>query len=83
MASDITPLGSDPAAPLTPPPTDEKALPIIATVLRLLRQIQQDSQSLSSWVEYPLKPNDYVHFTRLLESDRSLWGYVEDKVRSV
>lgn len=81
MASDITPPGSDPVTPLTPPPTEEKAPPIVTKVLRFLRQHQQGHRPQSSWVEYPLKPNEYVDFTKLLGSDERLSGYVKDKVR--
>ncbi|KAB8240717.1 hypothetical protein BDV35DRAFT_108602 [Aspergillus flavus] len=81
MASDITPPGSDPVTPLTPPPTEEKASPIVTKVLRLLRQHRQGYRPQSYWVEYTLKPNEYVDFTKLLGSDERLSGYVKDKVR--
>ncbi|EAL86725.1 uncharacterized protein AFUA_7G08520 [Aspergillus fumigatus Af293] len=81
MASDITPPGSDLVTPLTPPPTEEKASPIVTKVLRHLRQHQQGHRPQSSWVEYPLKPKEYVDFTNLLGSDGRLSGYVKDKVR--
>lgn len=81
MASDITPPGSDPVTPLTPPPTEEKTPPVITRLLRLLRHHQEGQRPQNSWVKYPLKPNDYVDFTSLLESDKSLPAYVKDKVR--
>jgi hypothetical protein len=80
MASDITPPGSDPVTPLTPP-TEEKAPPIVTKVLRLLRQHKQGHRLQRSWVEYPLTPNEYVDFTKLLGSDERLSRYVKDKVR--
>ena len=81
MASDVTPPGSYSGTLLTPPPTEERARPIIAPALRILRQHQLGELPDSPWVEYKFSPNDYVNFTRLLESDPSLCKYVDDKIR--
>ena len=81
MATDVTPPGSVFEPPLTPPPTAEKAWsPSAERVVKHLR-LHRAHHQLSPWWEIRLQPRIYVQILDILDTDKSLRSYVEDKVR--
>ena len=83
MALDITPPGSVRVPPLTPPPTEEKPLPLVFETFGLIRRHFLGDRLPGFWKEYYLKPEDYVEVQRRLERDKALQSYEENKVRRV
>jgi hypothetical protein len=83
-SSTVTPPNSFAAGPLTPPFTNEKPASQVTAVLRLLRR-RRDGLPIphEPWKAIPFSIADFKELHRRLEEDKSLWGYVNDKVRCV
>ena len=80
----ITPPSSFVDAPLTPPPTDEKAFTQAPRVIALFKDIQAGRHiKQHPWTEFQLAREEYDEIERRLRRDESLLGYVKDKIRCV
>jgi hypothetical protein len=80
----ITPPSSFIDAPLTPPPTDEKAFTQAPRVIALFKDIQAGRHiKQHPWTEFQLARKEYEEIERRLRRDESLLGYVKDKIRRV
>jgi hypothetical protein len=80
----ITPPSSFVGAPLTPPPTDEKASAQAPRVIALFKDIQAGRHiKHHPWTEFQLAQGEYDEIERQLSQDKSLFGYVQDKIRCV
>jgi hypothetical protein len=80
----ITPPSSFVDAPLTPPPTNEKAFTQAPRVIALFKDIQAGRDiNQHPWTEFQLAQEEYDEVERRLEQDESLLGYVKDKIRCV
>src|SRR5271155_44714 len=80
----ITPPSSFVGAPLTPPPTDEKAFTQAPRVIALLRDIQAGRHTNQNpWISFQLAQGEYDETKRRLRQDESLFGFVKDKIRYV
>jgi hypothetical protein len=80
----ITPPLSFVEAPLTPPPTDEKAFTQAPRVIALFKDIQAGKHiKQHPWTEFQLAQEEYDEIERRLRRDESLLGYVKDKIRCV
>ncbi|KAF2105498.1 hypothetical protein BDV96DRAFT_509271 [Lophiotrema nucula] len=78
----ITPPSSFVRAPLTPPPTDEKAFTQAPRVIALFNDIQAGRHiSGHPWTEFQLARGEYDEIERQIRRDGSLFGYVKDKIR--
>lgn len=78
----ITPPLSFVGAPLTPPPTDEKAFAQAPRVIALFKDIQAGRYiKHHPWTEFQLTQGEYNKIERQLSRDKSLFGYVQDKIR--
>ncbi|KFY32935.1 hypothetical protein V495_08593 [Pseudogymnoascus sp. VKM F-4514 (FW-929)] len=81
VSEKVTPPGSF-TAPLTPPPTDQKPTTSVVNVLQYMRGRKNGRNvSKSSWLEWKLQPSEYDELLCLLKNDKSLWVFVETKVR--
>lgn len=68
--------------PLTPPPTSEKASPVVTSILTEIRARQAGHNRLPEpWVEYPLNEDQYGELLRQIRSDETLPGYVREELR--
>jgi len=75
--------------PLTPPGTDEKASPSSTfpgakQIVALFKEIKSGHVGESQpWKKFQLEPKEYGEIERLLlaDTDASLWGFVDDKIR--
>lgn len=82
LMDEITLPGSFLNPPLTPPPTEKKELSRSAqAVLDCLELHRAGQRPPQSWWQHRLVPDDYREVLRVLDGDKSLQGYVEDKVR--
>ncbi|KAJ5595528.1 uncharacterized protein N7459_001736 [Penicillium hispanicum] len=81
MATEITPPGSFHEHSPTPPPTKER--PLSRSAQRVLNnfKLHRAGQRPQFWWQCRLALNDYTEALRVLDSESSLRGYVEDKVR--
>jgi hypothetical protein len=80
----ITPPSSFVDAPLTPPPTDEKAFTQAPRLIALFKDIQAGRHiKQHPWTEFQLAREEYDEIERRLRRDESLLGYVKDKIRFV
>jgi hypothetical protein len=80
----ITPPSSFVVAPLTPPPTDEKAFTQAPRVIALFKDIEAGKHiKQHPWTEFQLTQGEYDEIERRLKRDEWLWGFVKDKVRYV
>ena len=80
----ITPPSSFVVAPLTPPPTDEKAFTQAPRVIALFKDIEAGRHIQQyPWTEFQLIQGEYDEIERRLERDEWLWGFVKDKIRCV
>jgi hypothetical protein len=80
----ITPPSSFVDAPLTPPPTDEKAFTQAPRVIALFKDIQAGRHiKQHPWTEFQLARGEYDEIECRLRRDESLLGYVKDKIRCV
>ena len=80
----ITPPSSFAGAPLTPPPTDEKAFTQASRVVALFKDIQAGRHiERGPWTSFQLAGGEYEEIERQIRRDESLFGYVEDKIRCV
>ena len=72
----ITPPSSFVDAPLTPPPTDEKAFTQAPRVIALFKDIQAGRHiKQHPWTEFQLAREEYDEIERRLRRDESLLGY--------
>src|SRR6266516_546999 len=78
----VTPPNSFVATPLTPPPTDEKPNLTVSKVIQLFRNHKAGKRS-DPWTVIQLEEGNYQGIESQLRADESLWGYVNDKIRSV
>ena len=78
-----TPPESFTSPPLTPPPTDEKSKSVVSAILRVIKNYKAGKASTGSSAEFRLEPEGYKNLLQKLQSDsdESLWGFVEDKLR--
>jgi len=80
----ITPPSSFVDAPLTPPPSVEKAFTQALRVITLFKDIQAGRHvKQHPWTEFQLARGEYEELVCRLRRDESLFGYVEDKIRCV
>jgi hypothetical protein len=80
----ITPPSSFVDAPLTPPPTDEKAFTQAPRVIALFKDIKARRHiKQHPWIEFQLARGEYDEIERQLSRDEFLFGYVKDKIRCV
>lgn len=80
----ITPPSSFVDAPLTPPPTDEKAFTQAPRIISLLKDIQAGRHiEVLPWTVFQLARGEYEDFQRRLHQDELLFGYAKDKIRCV
>ncbi|KAF2802115.1 uncharacterized protein BDZ99DRAFT_492279 [Mytilinidion resinicola] len=78
----ITPPSSLIDAPLTPPPTNEKAFTQVPRVIALFKDIQAGRHTKQHpWIEFQLARGEYDEIERQLRRDEPLFGYVKDKIR--
>jgi hypothetical protein len=69
---------------LTPPSTNKKSVAAPLRVIALFRQIQAGTHTnFGPWIEFQLAQGEYDRIENTLRQDKVLWGFVEDKVRSV
>ncbi|KAF7880234.1 hypothetical protein EAF00_012046 [Botryotinia globosa] len=68
---------------LTPPPTDKKTTKATSKVVQEIqrRKIGRNLSNTSPWKVYKLNEEEYAEVLRLVESDKSLQGFVKDKLR--
>ncbi|CAG8015642.1 unnamed protein product [Penicillium salamii] len=81
MATGITSPGSALGRPLTPLPTAEKPLSESAQSVVTYLRLHRAGHRPRFWWEVQLKPDDYTEVLHMLNLDKSLCDYVEDKVR--
>lgn len=80
----VTPPSSIINQPLTPPLTDKKSFAEAVRVIALFRQIQAGTHTNQDpWIEFQLTQGEYGQIENTLRQDGALWGFVEDKIRSV
>jgi hypothetical protein len=78
----ITPPSSVVHAPLTPPLTDKKPATKVQRILALFNDIKAGRSTHSyPWEEFQLEPGEYDQLEREIRRDKSLLGYIEDKLR--
>ncbi|KAF2176017.1 hypothetical protein K469DRAFT_743120 [Zopfia rhizophila CBS 207.26] len=78
----ITPPSSFVDAPLTPPPTDEKAFTKAPRVIALFKDIEAGRLiKQSPWTVFQLAQGEYDEIERRIGQDELLCGYVKDKIR--
>jgi len=78
----ITPPSSFVGAPLTPPPTNEKAFTQAPRVIALFKDIQAGKHiKHHPWTEFQLAQGEYDEIEHQLDRDKLLFGYVQDKIR--
>jgi hypothetical protein len=68
--------------PLTPPPTDEKASQLITGIIAEIRR-RKDGRSPSTepWTRYTLDENQYKDLLHRVQSNESLWAFLQHKLR--
>ncbi|SLM35946.1 hypothetical protein LPUS_05356 [Lasallia pustulata] len=68
--------------PLTPPPTGEKTTSSVSRIIEEIRN-RQKGRSLMSipWARYTLDLKGYQDLLQQLQSEESLWGFAQDKLR--
>ncbi|KGO78440.1 hypothetical protein PITC_069030 [Penicillium italicum] len=81
MAAGITPPRSGSEPPLTPPSTEEKPSSTRSQVVIDSFRHHQTGQRSSPWTDYRFDTSDYAGLLRMLNADKTLQDYVEDKVR--
>jgi hypothetical protein len=80
----ITPPSSFVSAPLTPPPTNEKAFTQAPRLIALFKDIEAGKYIKEHpWTEFQLSQGEYDDIERQLRRDEALFGYVKDKIRCV
>ncbi len=80
LLNKVTPTRSFIASPLTPPPTDSKPTNVVLKVLDVFRRCRDGRQvSESQWHVYKIQPEEYDDFIGLVNKDRLLWPFVENK----
>ena len=78
----VTPPQSFTGNPPTPPPTTEKILPVVSSVIAEIKARQSGQDYLSSpWARYTLTLEDYTELLHRIQKDKYLLGFVEDKTR--
>jgi hypothetical protein len=78
----IPPQGYTSDSPLTPPPTDEKSLRDVSSIIEEISARRDGhSDSVEPWASYTLNEDQYVELLRRVSSDKSLSGYIEHKLR--
>ena len=82
MATNNTPPGSV-VPPLTPPPTAEK--PLFKSTLNMVNcfRLHRVGYRPGPWWEGRLRLSDYTQVLHVLDADRHLQKYVNDKLRYV
>jgi hypothetical protein len=80
-STDSTPPDRTIVPPPSPPATDQKPSPAVATVVRLLRSHRDGTLDSGPWIKLRLLLAEHTKVWQLLEKDNGLGGYVEDKVR--
>lgn len=81
-SSHVTPPSSFIHAPLTPPPTDEKAFTQAPRIIALFKDLEAGRHAREQpWTEFQLAPGEYNEIERQLRRDESLFGFVKDKIR--
>jgi hypothetical protein len=81
-STDSTPPDRTIVLPLSPPLSDKKLSPAVATVIRLLQSRRDGTLHSGPWIKLRLLPAEYTEVWRLLKKDNNgLGGYVDDKVR--
>lgn len=81
MAAGVTPPGSISGRPLTPPPTEEKPLSTrTQAVINFFRRHREGSRP-NAWTRYYIDSGDYERLLSLLDADKNLRSYIDDKVR--
>jgi len=69
---------------LTPPSTNKKSTAGPLRVIALFRQIQAGTHTnCGPWIEFQLAQGDFDRIQDTLRQDKVLWGFVDDKIRSV
>lgn len=68
---------------LTPPPTNEKKSLSVVRIIQAIKNLNAGRGQENYLSEYILEPEDYGILLRSLQNDndKSLWGFVEDKLR--
>lgn len=80
----ITPPSSFVVAPLTPPPTGEKAFTRAPRVIALFKDIESGRHvNEHSWTEFQLAKGEYDEIECQIKRDEPLLGFVRDKIRCV
>jgi hypothetical protein len=79
-----TPSASIVDGPLTPPSTgDGKFSARVEAILRAFKNCQNGYPPSVPWTVYKLNSGEYEDLQRRLKDDVELWGYVDDRVKSV
>ncbi|KAJ6069163.1 hypothetical protein N7499_011050 [Penicillium canescens] len=81
MATNNTPPGSVFVPPLTPPPTVEKPLSKSTQNVVNRFRLHREGYRPGPWWEGRVRPNDYTQVLHVLDADRPLQKYVDDKLR--
>lgn len=78
----IMPPESLTSQPLTLLPTDEKMTQVVLQIVQETKNRKYGrGWSDETWLGYTVNEKEYVDVLQLLQSDESVWGYWEDKVR--
>lgn len=77
-----TPSESFVNTPPTPPPTESKLSARVLSVVALLRR-RKDGLAVPEqpWCTFRLRPGESEEIGQLLQADKALWAYVNDKAR--
>lgn len=80
---EVTPPLSSTQQTLTPPPTDTRRFQTAERVVDFCKRIREGEDTNQDQVVFKLEKSGYDCLTKRLEQEDGLWGYIQDKIRSV